>query len=275
MKNLIPWLVLAIAVIAYVVYNQNLITKIGTPSTVQEFSIESKNLHRNVKIWVYLPPNYLQSKEKLPVLYMHHGQNLFDEELSYAGEWQVDESLDKLHQEKGHQLVVVGIENGGEKRLDELTPFSHKKYGGGKANSYLNFITKELMPQVEQRFNVAQTAENRGMMGSSLGGLITFYTAFSCSDIFSKFGVYSPSFWFNDRIFTMAENQKLPASTRMLMMIGEKEENGHLNVQKMEKTLKNNQEIQLKTKYNPLGEHNEKYWSAKFKEDVAWLFFKE
>jgi alpha-glucosidase len=53
-------------------------------------------LDRNRRIWIYLPPNYEKSSENYPVLYMHDGQNLFDQYTSYSGEWGVDETLNDL-----------------------------------------------------------------------------------------------------------------------------------------------------------------------------------
>lgn len=272
MKNYLPYLVLAFFAILYLVYTQKNSQKLTTPSYIKSFEINSHHLNRNVKIWVYLPLDYLQATEKLPVLYMHDGQNLFDEKLSFAGEWQVDESLDKLFKEKGKQIMVVGIENGGEKRTEELTPFPNPKYGGGKADDYLNFIIEELMPKIERDFNASHQRKDIGMMGSSLGGLITYYAAYKHSDKFSKFGVYSPSFWFNNKIFELTKNSKLPSDTRMLMMIGEKEQDEHMNVIKMENLLKQHQNIELRTEIYPLGEHNESFWSGEFKDDVEWLF---
>jgi hypothetical protein len=45
--------------------------------------------------------------------------NLFDSKTSYAGEWNIDEKLDSINAE----LIVIGIEHGNDKRMDELTPF--------------------------------------------------------------------------------------------------------------------------------------------------------
>ena len=71
---------------------------------------------------------------------MHDAQNLFDAKTSFAGEWNVDETLDSLNAE----VIVVGIEHGNEKRLDELTPFKNEKYGGGNGDKYLDFIVTTL-----------------------------------------------------------------------------------------------------------------------------------
>ena len=56
---------------------------------------------------------------------MHDAQNLFDASTSYAGEWNIDETLDSINA----QVIVIGVEHGGDKRIDELTPFKNQKYG--------------------------------------------------------------------------------------------------------------------------------------------------
>jgi predicted alpha/beta superfamily hydrolase len=72
---------------------------------VSTFTIEAPQLKTNKKIWIYLPKSYANSKKKYPVIYMHDAQNLFDATTSYAGEWNVDETLDNLNA----QVIVVGI----------------------------------------------------------------------------------------------------------------------------------------------------------------------
>ncbi len=83
-------------------------------------------LDRQRTIRVYLPPNYHNSEDNYPVLYMHDGQNVFDKKTSYSGEWQVDETLDKLYEEKDFSIIVVAIDNGGDKRLNEYSPWDHQ-----------------------------------------------------------------------------------------------------------------------------------------------------
>ncbi|MFN2458421.1 MAG: alpha/beta hydrolase-fold protein [Chitinophagaceae bacterium] len=53
-------------------------------------------LSRYRRIWIYLPASYNVSREKYPVLYMHDGQNVFDNATSFSGEWGVDEAMDTL-----------------------------------------------------------------------------------------------------------------------------------------------------------------------------------
>jgi alpha-glucosidase len=85
----------------------------STAIQVSTFSIEAPQLKATKKIWVYLPKDYnLNSKKKYSVIYMHDGQNLFDAKTSDAGEWNIDETLDSITA----QVIIIGIENGREKR---------------------------------------------------------------------------------------------------------------------------------------------------------------
>ena len=74
---------------------------------------------------------------------MHDAQNLFDASTSYAGEWNVDETLDSINA----KVIIVGIETI-DKRIDELTPFKNQKYGGDKADDYLDFIVDAANPVI-------------------------------------------------------------------------------------------------------------------------------
>lgn len=241
-------------------------------SEIQEFKLDSTELNRTVKHWVYIPPNYDRGNN-FPLLVMHDGQNLFTDSLSFAGEWHVDEVLDSLYKTKGLQIIAVGIENGGKKRINELTPYTNVKHGGGQADAYLSYIKTKLLPYVEKNYKISAETKDKALMGSSLGGLITFYEAFQNNSPFSKFGVYSPSFWFSEKIFNLPKKKTLPSRTKMVLRIGEKEDNEHLNVLKMDSILQVHQsEIILKTDIDPEGEHREWYWSNHIYEDILWMF---
>jgi predicted alpha/beta superfamily hydrolase len=82
-------------------------------------------LGRERSIRVYLPPSYGKGKRRYPVLYMHDGQNLFDDATSFVGEWGVDESMDALAKSQGIEVIVVGIDHGQDKRISELSPWAN------------------------------------------------------------------------------------------------------------------------------------------------------
>ncbi len=66
-------------------------------------------------------------------------QNLFDQESSFAGEWRVDETMERLSSEEA-EAIIVGIPHAGENRLIEYNPFHDSENSGGRGGDYLGFI---------------------------------------------------------------------------------------------------------------------------------------
>jgi predicted alpha/beta superfamily hydrolase len=158
-------------------------------------SLKSPQLENQRDILVYLPPSYESESRRYPVLYLHDGQNLFDAATSFAGEWQVDETMEALSEE-GLEAVVVGIPNAGAARLDEYSPFHEENYGGGLGDQYLAFITQAVKPLIDTDYRTLPGREHTGIMGSSMGGLISLYAFFRHPEVFGFAGALSPSFWF-------------------------------------------------------------------------------
>ena len=182
--------------------------------------------NRTRRIWLYLPPDYATSGIAYPVLYMHDGQNLFDVATSFAGEWEVDESLNIVFAAGKEVPIVVGVDNGGGDRIAEYTPWANPNYGGGDGDKYAQFIVESLKPYIDANYRTKPERENTGVMGSSLGGLISFYIADKYQDVFSKAGVFSPSFWFNDSCYTFAKNTGKQFPMQFYIMGGDNESSG-------------------------------------------------
>lgn len=168
---------------------------------VSSFMLDAPQLKTSKKIWVYLPYNYDTTTKSFPVVYMHDAQNLFDNATAYGGEWRIDESLDSLKA----QAIVVAIEHGNDKRIDELTPYKNEQYGGGNAGTYLDFIVKTLKPHIDRNYHTKPSRANTAIFGSSLGGLASYYALLKYPDIFGKAGVFSPSLWFSNDIYLFTE----------------------------------------------------------------------
>jgi len=172
-------------------------TIVGTVRVLDQ--VYSPQLDNQRDILVYLPPDYDQSAARYPVMYMHDGQNLFDQATSVSGEWQVDETMEALSQ-AGYPAIVVGIPSlANHSRIDEYSPFRDPAHGGGKGEQYLAFIVETLKPQIDQQFRSLPDRLHTGMMGSSMGGLISLYAFFRYPEVFGFVGVMSPSLWFADR----------------------------------------------------------------------------
>jgi alpha-glucosidase len=240
----------------------------------KEFVIPNLN-HLSHKIWVYLPPNYQSSTKKYPVIYMHDGQNLFDAATSFVGEWEVDETLNDLFKKTGKGFIVVGIENGGEDRINEYTPWKNEKYGGGKGAVYIDFIVNTLKPYIDSAYRTKPEQKYTGLLGSSLGGLISFYGGLKYPETFGKVGALSTSFWFSSKVnnFTV-ENANLD-SVKLFLLVGGKEgETMASDTKQMEKLLLKSgfKSKNLKTKITADGEHNEAFWKSEFLEIIQWLY---
>ncbi len=235
-------------------------------------------LNRNRRIMIYLPPDYGTTQKRYPVLYMHDGQNLFDNATSFSGEWGVDESLNDLHAQGDYGCIVVGIDNGGALRIDELAPWFNTDYNeGGEGKQYVDFIVETLKPYVDANYRTFSGRNYTAIMGSSLGGLISQYAVMQHQTVFSKAGIFSPAFWFNDpEIFNHSANTPKSASMRIYQYAGQQEGNGSVvaDVEQMEDVLLGNGfgVGELYKSFNPDGEHNEFYWREEFPAAYKWLF---
>lgn len=234
-------------------------------------------LDRNRKIWIYLPPDYSTSDATYPVLYMQDGQNLFDNATAAFGEWEVDESLNTLFEDGDEGVIVVGIENGGASRLDEYSPWVNPTYGGGEGEAYVSFITETLKPFIDNNYRTKPGRDFTGIMGSSMGGLISLYAAIEHQDVFSKAGIFSASFWFAEEAYSHVAEQGKQQDMRIYLIAGEQEGSG---AQQVEDMLAMEQALRsagfLDSEVNAIahsdGTHSEWYWSREFPAAYEWLF---
>lgn len=242
---------------------------------IMDDAFEMPQLGRTRRIWLYLPPGYETSENNYPVLYMHDGQNLFDDATSFAGEWHIDETLNDLFDQGINVPIVVGIDNGGAERLNEYTPWKHVVHGGGDGELYMQFITETLKPYIDGHYRTLPGREHTGIMGSSLGGLISHFGALDNQDIFSKAGIFSPSYWFSDSLWAFTREAGKQDAMRLYLMCGGMEGQNTINdVMDMQDSLlvSGYQEEDLSVKIIPGGQHNENLWSGDFGEAYLWLF---
>lgn len=278
MKAFFSFLIIAVLNIS-MVFSQNTAEKKSTAASnvsllKKELVIPNLNAISH-KIWIYLPPNYENTSKKYPVIYMHDAQNLFDAATSYAGEWEVDETLNKLYEKTGKGFIVVGIENGGEERLNEYTPWKNEKYGGGKGAIYIDFIVNTLKPYIDDHYRTKKQQKHTGLIGSSLGGLISYYGGLEYPKTFGKIGALSTSFWFSEKVLDFTEEKGNLKKVKLFLLVGGKEgDDMDKDTQKMEKLLLKTgfKPKNLETKINPEGQHNEAFWSNEFLEVVSWLY---
>lgn len=234
-------------------------------------------LSRTRRIWVCLPSDYAQSQLSYPVLYMHDGQNLFDVATSFAGEWQIDETMLQRDASGCQGVIVVGIDNGGGQRMEEYSPWANAAYNvSGEGIQYSAFVSQTLKPFIDNYLRTASGPQNTIVGGSSLGALIACYIQARYPDIFGKSIQMSPAYWFNQPSlinylstltnlpdyfqakFCSGANESQSMITDVNLVINALEEVG-VSANAMDFDIYSN------------GQHNESSWAAQFPEQLSFL----
>jgi predicted alpha/beta superfamily hydrolase len=238
-------------------------------------------LNRTRRVWIYLPEGYDNSKKNIrfPVLYFHDGQNVFDDATSFAGEWGVDEFLDTT---KARTSIVVAIDNGGSKRLNEYCPydFSLKSLGRSSADSlnkgegkmYVDFLVKTLKPFIDKNYRTLKDKANTFVAGSSMGGLISMYAVLKYPKVFGGAGVFSPAFWVGPKIFDEIKSMGKKVRSKIYFYAGKLE--GDKMVPDMLKAFQDMKKVsrsKMTTVVREDGKHNEPTWRKEFPLFYEWL----
>lgn len=251
-------------------------------------SFHSKILNNDRDVLVYLPPGYDAGKNKrYAVLYLQDGQNLFDGATSFipGQEWRVDETAQALITAgKIEPLIIVGIYNTGKDRIDEYTPAPDSKYKmGGKADLYGRMLVEELKPFIDAHYRTRKDAQDTGLGGSSLGGIVSLYLGLKYSNVFGRIVVVSPSVWFADKqIVHYVEALPKKPKVRIWMDIGTKEGRNEDEAGQTVNDARLLRDTLVKKGWKPgkdlmyfeaVGaEHNEGAWAARVESMLEFLF---
>ena len=242
----------------------------------EEFNIPQLNKTRS--IWALLPHNYYDSDQSYPVLYLQDAQNLFDESAPF-GTWGIDKHMAEMSKQ-GYDFIVVAVDHAGRERISEYSPYHHREFGNGHGKLYAKFIINTLKPFVDKKYRTKPERKYSGIGGSSMGALISAYTGIVHPKYFGKLMIFSPSFWYSDKIYFDAFNYKYIYPTKIYLYAGERESKymtqhvrrfrHAIEAQSYEKQL-----TTFKVRINPEGEHGERYWGQAFNDAVTWLFFEK
>ena len=161
----------------------------GTFSKLVEFP--STILQRGHRLRAYLPPGYEENTlATYPVVYMQDGQNLFFPDEAFLGrEWDVDTMSDTLRAMSAvEDLVIIGIHS--EDRMREYTQPGYELYARS--------LAEEIVPEAQRRLRVDSHRRYRSVWGSSLGGVVSFYTVWQHADVFGSAVCMSSTFSHKD-----------------------------------------------------------------------------
>ena len=228
-------------------------------------------LARFRKVMLYLPANYYRSKNRYPVLYMHDGQNLFDEYTAPFGEWGVDEALDSLQKQTGKYAIVVAIDNGNDKRITEYNFENNKKYGEAEGKRYVDFVATTLKRFIDKKYRTKKDKMNTAIAGSSLGGLISTYALLSYPKVFGTAGIFSPAFWIASSMDSLTKTRSQKISNRYWFYAGEKESADMVrDMERIKNTVATNSKNETSFNVDANGGHNEQTWRKWFPSFYKW-----
>jgi predicted alpha/beta superfamily hydrolase len=261
-------------------------------SVVGDFELHldfaASKLDNKRTVLVHLPPGYKNDEERrYPVLYMHDGQNLFDAGSSFIGvEWNVDETVSRMV-DAGQidPLIVVGIYNTSD-RVFEYTPAPDPAKGGGGASLYADFIVNDVKPFIDSNYRTLPDRAHTGVMGSSLGGLVSLYLGWSRPDVFSRVAAMSTTYWWaNNDIIRMVEEADPPEGIKVWIDIGTAEDqtdrdgDGVPDIMALHRRMRDvlmekGFELSRNLAYveDDGAVHNERAWAARFPRALGFLF---
>ncbi len=173
---------------------------------VEQFEFSSRRLDNTRHLYVYLPAAYDEDgAQRFGSLYVHDGGE-------YLERAKMANVLDNLIAD-GDVPPLVTVMVDPVNRMEEYW-----------ANDrYLDFLCDELLPEIEQRYRIVSNRKLRGIMGASLGGLISVYAALSHPDLFSLVAGQSSALMIEEEKLASLIKQTRRASFRFYFDVGKYE----------------------------------------------------
>jgi predicted alpha/beta superfamily hydrolase len=248
---------------------------VGTLEKVHDF--HSPQLDNRRTLVISLPPSYAENPlKRYPVLYMHDGQNAFEDATSFTGvSWRAQHTSHALvAQGLMDEILIVGVANTGSQRVFEYTPGPRSDRTGG-ADLYGRFLIDTVKPWIDSHYRTLPGREHTALMGSSLGGLVSFYLGLRHPDVFSKVACLSSSFMWNGMELIRAV-ELLPTKVPVKFYIDAGTHRDPLSpTQRMRQALEARGYVHgedLSYYEHRGGQHHESSWAARVHLPLRYLF---
>lgn len=251
--------------------------------SVLEAALPIPQLGRTRTVRLYLPPSYAASRRRYRVLYMLDGQNLFDAATSFAGEWRVDEALDRLAPLEGGrwESIVVGIDNGGLNRTAEYHPINPDTGQRGEADATVAFLADTLKPLVDRRLRTRTGPADTLILGASSGATLALHAGFTRPEVFGRIGAFSTPLWLEPQpLAEVARLRPRRAWSRVALVAGALERVGQappgifardLPAMKTALAAAGYREDQMLVRAIADGTHSEAFWGQMFEPVLRFL----
>lgn len=228
------------------------------------------------RVRAYAPHGHTHDRPR-PTLWLFDGQNVFGDEGSFAGGWHAHEALDRFAVlKKPLAPVIVAVDHGHAKRIDELTAWSDGKQGGG-ADAFIGWVVSDVLPLAQKSVGLRTDPESTFVGGSSLGGLAAMYAHFKFPHAFGGVLSMSPSFWFARRqFFDFVKSQPDPWRSRIYLDCGAREGRGMMirHAREMAEYLgqRGYGSDRLMWRPDSKGTHAERHWRRRLPKALRFLF---
>jgi enterochelin esterase-like enzyme len=250
--------------------------------------LQSRVFRNTRMLRVWLPPGYSAPENQgrhYPVFYLNDGQNLFDPATAYIGvDWQADEAAACLIRENRiPPLILVGIDNAQKDRAREYLPYRsfNPPVMRPLGKRYPDFLLHEVMPFLYQHYRISRGPENTGLGGSSLGAIVSLYTATARPGIFGRLLLESPSLFVSNRQLVKLSRAVRQWPDRIFMAMGtneagreERDRQAVEDVRALERVLRRAglRDDRLLVRIEEGATHSEREWARRFPEALAFLF---
>ncbi len=190
-----------------------------------------KDMLHDRELFIYVPEGYEEDEQRYPVVYVQDSGDLINPQES--GSLQAVRQLTARQELPG--IIFVGIAS--FDRNNEYTPFVSKnvfdptRNFGGNAAAYAAYIVEQLKPYIDRKYRTRPEQKYTGIMGFSLGGLISLYTGILYPDVFGRIGSFSGSFWFPGIVEWVQQHPIRNTGQRLYMNVGHAEGSGRTNGQ--------------------------------------------
>ena len=234
-------------------------------------------------VYVYLPPGYDKNVEqRYPVLYMHDGQNCWDDPVEPFGHggWCVNLAADRLiNGGKIEPFIGVGMANTAN-RMTEYGPGVN--ICSDKGHHYITLIKNVVKPLIEKRYRVKTGAKHAALMGSSMGGIISLQASVLNPELFGGAACLSPAFFFEDKSgrgydYLLKEKGNVPVKLYLDNGTVGKGQDGAPQTRQMVKLLRSlgwKDGVDLEHFEDTGAVHNERAWRARLDKPLLFLFGK-
>jgi enterochelin esterase family protein len=218
---------------------------------IKEYEFFGKNIEGKRMIYIYLPYEYELNQDKsYPTIYFHDGGD-------YINRANAINTFDNLINDKIIE-PIIGV------FINPINRFNEYMYN----IKYSKLIVEEIVPNIDSTFRTIKSPDKRAIMGASLGGIISFFTAYSFPNVFKNIGGQSSSFLYLEREISK------------LIMNNHNEFNVYMDVGLFESLIYSNRRIskiykekQFNFKYQEISEgHTWSNWGNHVKDALIFFF---